>query len=94
MSKFSVPILLFALVFSLFSGLYLSENRWDQGPAASARKLHPYQPALIGLDVEHLKAGLNRQEPVTVTLGGLPCSKGGRSTSLPNWRTSPPPQRI
>ncbi|PKL62892.1 MAG: hypothetical protein CVV31_03520 [Methanomicrobiales archaeon HGW-Methanomicrobiales-2] len=84
MSKFSVPILLFALVLSLSAGLCLSEGLRDQGPAASAAKLQPYQPALAGLDVERLKAGLNRQEPITITLGGLPFSKGGKSASLPD----------
>lgn len=31
--------------------------------------------------VELLKAGLNKREPVTITLGGLPFSKGGRNAS-------------
>jgi hypothetical protein len=31
-----------------------------------------------------LNAGLNRQEPVTVTFGGLPFAKGGKSASLPD----------
>lgn len=43
-----------------------------------------------GIDIEHgertnsvelLKAGLNKREPVTITLGGLPFSKGGRNAS-------------
>ncbi|MCE5337338.1 MAG: hypothetical protein LLF90_01460 [Methanomicrobiaceae archaeon] len=43
-----------------------------------------------GRDVEHgertnsvelLKAGLNKREPVTIALGGLPLSKGGRNAS-------------
>jgi hypothetical protein len=46
-----------------------------------------------GIDVEHgertnsvelLKAGLNKREPVTITLGGLPLSKGGKSASYPD----------
>ena len=88
MSKFSVPILLFALAISLSAGLCLSEGLWDQGPAASAEKLQSSQPVFTESDVEHLKAGLNRQEPVTVTLGGLPFSKGGKSASLPDFTTA------
>ena len=84
MSKFSVPILFFVLVISLSAGLCLSEGLRDQGPAASAAKLQPYQPALAGLDIEHLKASLNKREPVTITLGGLPFSKGGKTASLPD----------
>ncbi|WP_292520331.1 hypothetical protein [Methanoculleus sp.] len=86
MSKFSVPILLFALVLSLSAGLCLSEGLRDQGPAASAAKLQSSQPALTNLKiVEHLKAGLNRQEPVTITLGGLPSSKSGKSVPLSSF---------
>ncbi len=70
---------------SLSAGLLLSEGLRDQGPAASAGILQPYQPALAGLDVEHLKDGLNRQEPVTVTLGGLPLSKGGKGVPLSSF---------
>jgi len=40
------------------------------------------------LDVEHLKAGLNRQEPVTITLGGLPSSKGGKGIPLSSFTTA------
>ena len=88
MSRFSVPILLFVLVFCLSAGLCLSEGLRDQGPAASAGKLQSYQPALTRLDVEHLKAGLNRQEPVTITLGGLPSSKGGKGIPLSSFTTA------
>ncbi|MCK9317131.1 hypothetical protein [Methanoculleus sp.] len=35
--------------------------------------------------IEHLKAGLNRQEPVTITLGGLPSSKGGKGVPLSSF---------
>lgn len=86
MSKFSVPILLFGLAVTLSAGLCLSENFCDQGPAASAEKLQSSQPAFTNLKiVEHLKAALNRQEPVTVTLGGLPPSKGGKSVPLSSF---------
>ena len=84
MSKFRAPILLFALVFSLATGLYLSEDLRDQESATSAGRLRPSQPVFTELNVDHLKASLNRQEPVTVTLGGLPFSKGGKSASLPD----------
>ncbi|MEA2033910.1 MAG: hypothetical protein U9N40_00215 [Euryarchaeota archaeon] len=82
MSKFSVPILFFVLVFSLFTGLYLSEDVRDQGPAASAGKFQSSQSVLTKPDVKILKASLNKREPVIITLGGLPFSKGGKSASL------------
>jgi len=88
MSRFSVPILLFALVFCLSAGLCLSEGMRDQGPATSAARLQSSQPVFTKLNTEHLKAGLNRQEPVTVTLGGLPFSKGGKGVSLPDFTTA------
>ncbi|MDN5340700.1 MAG: hypothetical protein PWQ30_1809 [Euryarchaeota archaeon] len=68
------------------SGIRINEHH--QGPAASAGKLQSYQPALTRLDVEHLKAGLNRQEPVTITLGGLPSSKGGKGIPLSSFTTA------
>jgi hypothetical protein len=40
------------------------------------------QPAFAELDLKHLKAALNKRELVTVTLGGLPFSKSGKSASL------------
>ncbi len=45
----------------------------------------PYQasPAFAEQEIAHLKAGLNKRNPVTITLGGLPFSKGGKSASLP-----------
>ena len=85
MSRFPVPMLLFAVVFSLSAGLCLSESLCDQEPATSAGKLQSSRPAFTGQDVEHLKASLNRQEPVTITLGGLPFSKGGKSANLENF---------
>lgn len=53
-----------------------------------------------GIGVEHgertsvvqlLKTGLNKREPVTITLGGLPSSKGGQNASysdLENFKTA------
>ncbi|WOX55967.1 MULTISPECIES: hypothetical protein [unclassified Methanoculleus] len=44
------------------------------------------QPAPVPTEniVELLKVNLNKQEPVSLTLGGLPFSKGGRSASYPD----------
>ncbi len=81
MSRFLVPTLLFAVVFSLSAGLYLSESLCHES-ASSAAKLQSSQPAFTGQEIEHLKASLNRREPVTVTLGGLPFSKGGKGLNL------------
>lgn len=57
---------------------YPSEPIPAQEPAASAGKLQPSRPVFTGPGVEDLKAALNRQDPVTVTLGGLPFSEGGK----------------
>ncbi|PKL56706.1 MAG: hypothetical protein CVV35_03535 [Methanomicrobiales archaeon HGW-Methanomicrobiales-6] len=56
------------------------EGRWDQ-PATSTAKLQSSQPVFAGPEIEDLKAALNKREPVTVALGGLPFSKGGVSLS-------------
>jgi hypothetical protein len=85
MRKFSVPILFFILAFSLFTGLYLSEGLWEQDSASPAGKFQPPQPVFTELNVKHLKSSLNRQEPVTITLGGLPFSKGGKGANLENF---------
>lgn len=53
----------------------------DQEPAVFA-KLQPSRPIFTGPGIEDLKAALNRREPVTVTLGGLPFSKGGSGISF------------
>jgi hypothetical protein len=42
------------------------------------------QPVFTELNVKHLKAGLNKREPVTITLGGLPFSQGGKTASYPD----------
>jgi len=84
MSNYSVPRLLVIPVVSLVTGLYL----WDQEPATSTGKFQSAQSVFTELDVNPLKASLNQQEPVTVTLGGLPCSKGGKSVSLPDFATA------
>ncbi|WP_332448932.1 hypothetical protein [Methanoculleus sp.] len=84
MSNYSVPILFVILVVSLVTGLYL----WDQEPATSTGKFQSAQSVFTELDVNPLKASLNQQEPFTVTLGGLPCSKGGKSVSLPDFATA------
>ncbi|WP_292367114.1 MULTISPECIES: hypothetical protein [unclassified Methanoculleus] len=62
--------------------LYPSGGLRDQEPAASAAKLQSSQPVFTGPGIEDLKAALNRREPVTVTLGGLPSSKGGKGIAL------------
>jgi len=54
----------------------------EDHPAASAAKLQPSQPAFAGPEIEDLKTALNKREPVTVTLGGLPFSKGGKGIAL------------
>ncbi|MDK2890818.1 MAG: hypothetical protein PWR21_1450 [Methanoculleus sp.] len=61
--------------------LYPSGGLRDQEPAVSAR-LQPSRPIFTGPGIEDLKAALNRREPVTVTLGGLPSSKGGSGISF------------
>jgi hypothetical protein len=84
-------MLLFAVFFSLSAGLCLSESLCDQEPATSAGKLQSSRPAFTGQDVEHLKASLNKREPVTITLGGPPSSKGGQNASysdLENFKTA------
>ena len=53
-----------------------------QGSGTSTAKLQSSQRVFTGPGVEDLKAALNRQEPVTVTLGGLPFSKGGSGISF------------
>ncbi len=85
MRKFSVPILFFILILSLSTGLYLSENLCDQGSAASAARFQSSQPIFTGQEIEHLKASLNKREPVIVTFGGLPFSKGGKGLNLANF---------
>jgi len=62
--------------------LYPSGGLRDPEPGASAANLQSPQPVSTGPRIEDLKAGLNRQEPVTVTLGGLPVSKGGGGIPL------------
>jgi hypothetical protein len=85
MSRFLVPTLLFAVVFSLSAGLYLSENLCVQGSATSAARLQSSQPVFAWQEIEHLKASLNKKEPITVTFGGLPFSKGGKGLNLANF---------
>ncbi|KLK88410.1 hypothetical protein SZ63_05145 [Methanoculleus sediminis] len=53
----------------------------DPGPAASAANLQPSR-LFTGPGVEYLKAALNTRDPVTLTLGGLPFSKGGKGIAL------------
>jgi hypothetical protein len=69
--------------------LYLASPRgfispkifWIRGPATSTGKFQSSQPTIAGPSIDLLKACLNKQEPVTITLGGLPLSKGGKSAS-------------
>mgnify|MGYP000890506563 CR=1 FL=1 len=83
MGKLSIPII-FVFVISLSTGLYLSEGLHDQGSATSVGGFQSLQPIFTENDVELLKVSLNKREPVTITLGGLPFSKGGKSASLPD----------
>ncbi|WP_292365583.1 hypothetical protein [Methanoculleus sp. UBA208] len=74
-----------------FNGINVSnypEDLRDQGSTTSAAKLQSSQPAFTDPGVERLKAALNRREPVTVTLGGLPISKGGKGIALSNFTTA------
>ena len=85
MSEFAVTLLLFAIVVTLSAGLCLSEGLRDPEPGAPAAELRPSQPVFTGPGVEDFRAALNRQEPVTVTLGGLPSSKGGKGIALSDF---------
>ena len=85
MSKFSAPILFFVLVFSLSTGVYLFEDFRDQRSATSAGVSGQLQPVFTDPDIGHLKASLNKKEPITVTFGGLPFSKGGKGLNLANF---------
>lgn len=70
------------------TNLYLSKDFPYQASPALAGRLQPSQPVFAGLEIDYLKAGLNKREPVTITLGGLPFSKGGKSASLPEFTTA------
>ncbi|MDV2480998.1 hypothetical protein F8E02_03035 [Methanoculleus sp. Wushi-C6] len=83
MSNLSIPII-FVFVISLSTGLYLSEGLHDQGSATLVGGFQSLQPIFTENDVELLKVSLNRREPVIITLGGLPFSKGGKTASYPD----------
>jgi len=62
--------------------VYLFEDFRDQRSATSAGVSGQLQPVFTDPDIGHLKASLNKREPVIVTLGGLPISKGGKGANL------------
>jgi len=62
------------------SGIRINEHHY-QGPATSTGKFQSSQPTIAGPSIDLLKLFEHKQEPVTITLGGLPLSKGGKSAS-------------
>ncbi|MCK9277291.1 MAG: hypothetical protein M0P22_04295 [Methanoculleus sp.] len=76
-------ILIGALILGvcLLAGACLSGDAGGQEQAIHPGGFKPSQPAFTGDGVFLLKASLNKREPVTITLGGLPFSKGGKSAS-------------